>query len=214
MPRFISSGGPSWEAGLRRLIDGAVAGLGLALGSIVLAAIAIVLRLSQGPPVLFFQERVGKDDCSFSLVKFRTMSDARGPDGEFLPDDERITTVGRVLRRLSLDELPELWNVLVGDMSLVGPRPLPTRYLSRYSPSERRRHTVRPGLTGWAQIHGRNQLGWDDRLAMDVWYVDHRTPALDVRILLKTVGLVLRGTGVSGHGTMTMPEFRPPNGDR
>ena len=176
--------------------------------------IAVVLRVSQGRPVLFFQDRVGKDERSFSLVKFRTMSDARGPDGELLPDDDRITGVGRVLRRLSLDELPELWNVLVGDMALVGPRPLPTRYLSRYRPSERRRHEVRPGLTGWAQIHGRNELGWDDRLAMDVWYVDHRSPGLDAQILVRTVGLVLKGTGVGGQGTMTMPELRPPAEDR
>jgi sugar transferase EpsL len=180
---------------------------------VLFVAIAVLVRLTQGPPVLFFQDRVGKGERTFSLVKFRTMSDARGSEGELLPDDARITPIGRVLRRLSLDELPELWNVLIGDMSLVGPRPLPTRYLSRYSPSERRRHEVRPGLTGWAQIHGRNELGWDDRLEMDVWYVDHRSPALDAKILMRTVGLVLRGTGVGGQGTMTMPELRPPTAD-
>lgn len=213
MPRVISSAALLWEHELRRLIDTVVAALGLALGSVPLFVVAVVLRLTQGSPVLFFQDRIGKGERPFPLVKFRTMSDARGSDGELLPDDDRITSVGRLLRRLSLDELPELWNVLTGDMALVGPRPLPTRYLPRYTPLERRRHEVRPGLTGWAQIHGRNELGWDDRLAMDVWYVDHRSPTLDARILLRTVSLVLRGTGVGGQGTMTMPELRPPTGD-
>jgi lipopolysaccharide/colanic/teichoic acid biosynthesis glycosyltransferase len=143
------------------------------------------------------------------LIKFRTMTDARGPDGALLPDEERLTPLGRWLRSTSLDELPELWNVLRGDMSLVGPRPLPVTYLERYTPTEARRHEVRPGLTGWAQVNGRNGVNWDERLAMDVWYVDNRSPLLDLRILLRTVAVVLRRKGISGEGTATMRELRP-----
>jgi sugar transferase EpsL len=177
----------------------------------LLTVIALLVRLRLGSPVLFRQERLGLGGRPFVLVKFRTMTDDVDPaTGSPLPDDERLTALGRWLRATSLDELPELWNVVRGDMALVGPRPLPIRYLDRYSAEERRRHEVRPGLTGWAQVNGRNAVGWDDRLAMDVWYVDHRSLLLDLRILWRTVRLVLRREGISGEGTDTMPELRPP----
>ena len=141
------------------------------------------------------------------MVKFRTMTDARGPDGALLPDADRLTPFGRFLRSTSLDELPELWNVLRGDMSLVGPRPLLMRYLDRYTPEQARRHEVRPGITGLAQVHGRNALSWDERLALDVDYVDRASFGLDVRILFKTVVQVVRRDGITAHGEATMPEF-------
>lgn len=175
----------------------------------VLVVVAIVLWIKQGRPILFVHERAGRHGQPFRLVKFRTMTEATDANGQVRPDAERVTTVGRVLRRLSLDELPELWNVLVGDMALVGPRPLPIRYLPRYRETELRRHHVRPGLTGWAQINGRNALEWDDRLALDVWYVDHRSFTLDMRILARTVGVVVGGSGVGGNGVVTMSELRP-----
>ena len=198
------------DQGLRRLVDALVATGVLIAGLPLLVTISLLLWIRQGRPILFFQERIGKDEEPFQLVKFRTMSDGSTRDGALLPDDVRLTPIGRVLRRLSLDELPELWNVITGTMAIVGPRPLPTRYLTRYTSLERRRHQVRPGLTGWAQIHGRNEVNWDDRLAMDVWYVDHRSLALDAKIVVKTISTVLRGVGIGGPGTDTMPEFRPP----
>lgn len=143
------------------------------------------------------------------MRKFRTMTDARDGAGNVLPDAERLTAFGRWLRSTSLDELPELWNVVRGDMSLVGPRPLPLSYLPRYTPVEARRHEVRPGLTGWAQVNGRNATSWEERLAMDVWYVDNRSLWLDVRILVKTVATVLRRDGISADGEATMTELRP-----
>jgi sugar transferase EpsL len=175
----------------------------------VMLVVAVVIWGSDGRPILFVHDRVGRKEQPFQLVKFRTMTEPTHSAGQLSPDDERVTRVGRTLRTLSLDELPELWNVLVGDMALVGPRPLPTRYLARYHESERRRHEVRPGLTGWAQVNGRNALGWDDRFALDVWYVDHRSFVLDLRILVRTVGVVLGGRGIGGNGVMTMTELRP-----
>jgi len=173
--------------------------------------VALAVRVGHGSPPLFRHERLGHRGEPFEVLKFRTMTDARDEHGALLPDEERLTRLGRWLRATSLDELPELWNVLRGEMSPVGPRPLPTAYLARYTAQEARRHEVRPGLTGWAQVNGRNALGWDDRLALDVWYVEHRTLRLDLRILWRTVAVVARRDGISGEGTDTMPELRPDN---
>lgn len=192
---------------LKRCIDVVGSLMGLVLLAPVMAVVAVLVRRNLGPPVLFHQERAGLRGEPFRLHKFRSMTDSRGPDGELLPDSDRLPSFGQRLRSSSLDELPELWNVLLGDMSLVGPRPLPTAYLDRYRPEERRRHDVRPGITGWAQINGRNSVGWDERLDLDVWYVDNRSLALDVRILLRTVGSVLGRRGISEAGVLTMTEL-------
>ncbi|MGD9854126.1 MAG: sugar transferase [Planctomycetaceae bacterium] len=173
----------------------------------LLGIVAVLVRLKLGSPVLFVQHRPGRGCRSFRLLKFRTMTDARGPDGQLLPDDVRMTRFGQFLRSSSLDELPELWNVVRGDMSLVGPRPLLERYVARYSPEQARRHEVRPGITGWAQVNGRNRSGWDERLAMDVWYVDHMRFRLDLWILLRTVIKVVRQDDITAVGCATMPEF-------
>jgi len=164
-------------------------------------AVAALVRIGMGPPVLFRHTRTGLKGRLFTLYKFRTMR-ASGGD-----DEARLTMVGRLLRSLSLDELPQLWNVLRGDMSLVGPRPLLPQYLGRYTPEQARRHEVRPGITGLAQVSGRNALGWSEKFTLDVWYVDHRSVALDLRILLRTVTAVVRRAGVSAPGAATMPEF-------
>ncbi len=169
--------------------------------------IALLVRLRLGTPVLFRQQRPGQGGVPFELVKFRTMTDTVGPDGQLLPDAERLTPFGRLLRSTSLDELPELLNVLRGEMSLVGPRPLLMEYLPLYTQEQARRHEVPPGITGWSQVHGRNAVDWPTRLACDVWYVDHRSLALDVRILLTTVGRVLRREGVTAPGEATMHKF-------
>jgi sugar transferase EpsL len=194
---------------LKRGIDLVVASVALILLSPVIGALAVVVRWRHGTPVFFAQERAGRHGRTFVLHKFRTMTDARGPDGAPLPDGQRLTALGRWMRATSLDELPELWNVVRGEMSLVGPRPLPVAYLGRYTAEEARRHAVRPGLTGWAQVNGRNRIGWDERLAMDVWYVDHRSLALDLRILERTVATVVRRDGINGEGAATMHELRP-----
>ena len=191
----------------KRALDVTVATVALVLGAPVLLAVAGAIRLTLGAPVLFSQERPGLHARPFRLRKFRTMTTATDASGRPLPDDRRLTPLGRWLRATSLDELPELWNVLRGEMSLVGPRPLLVEYLPRYTPEQARRHDVRPGLTGWAQVHGRNAVGWEERLALDVWYVDHRSFGLDLRILARTVGLVLRREGVHAPGAATMPAF-------
>ena len=160
-----------------------------------------------GSPVLFKQQRPGLHGKPFMMSKFRTMTDARDGDGNLLPDADRLTRLGRFLRSTSLDELPELFNVLKGDMSLVGPRPLLMRYLDRYTPEQARRHEVRPGITGWAQINGRNALSWEDKFTLDVWYVDHCSLLLDMRIILQTIWKVLRREGISQEGEATMSEF-------
>ncbi len=196
---------------VRRCLDVVFASLALAVGTPVLAVISMLLRRRYGRPTLFRQTRLGLGGKPFELLKFRTMTDERGPDGTLLPDAERLTPVGRTLRLSSLDELPELWNVLRGDMSLVGPRPLPVTYRGRFTANEARRMEVRPGLTGWAQIQGRNSLDWDKRLALDVWYVDHRSLWLDLRILIRTVRVVLTRQGVAADGSATMHELRPPS---
>ncbi len=180
----------------KRALDILASAAGLILLSPVLAVTAVLVRILIGSPVLFRQVRPGFSERPFTLLKFRTMLEERDSKGEPLPDLHRLTPFGRFLRRLSLDELPELWNVLKGDMSLVGPRPLLMRYLPYYSPRARLRFTVPPGITGWSQIHGRNESSWDERLANDVWYVDHAGLALDLKILLATIARVFRGSGV------------------
>ncbi|GAB4459012.1 MAG: sugar transferase [Anaerolineae bacterium] len=172
-----------------------------------LAVIALLVRVKLGAPVLFRQQRPGLHGRPFTIYKFRTMTDARDAKGQFLPDADRLTAFGRLLRRTSLDELPELFNVLRGEMSLVGPRPLLMQYLDRYTPEQARRHEVRPGITGWAQVNGRNALTWEEKFALDVWYVDHQSLWLDLKIILLTIWSVLRREGISQQGHATMPEF-------
>ena len=192
---------------MKRLLDVVGAGVGLVVLSPVMAVVAVLVRVKLGSPVLFRQERAGLGGRPFLLTKFRSMTDARGPDGELLPDAARLTRFGAFLRSTSLDELPELVHVLRGEMSLVGPRPLPTAYLDRYSARQSRRHEVRPGLTGWAQVNGRNTSGWPERLEADVWYVDHRSLRLDLRIIGRTLRVVLGRGGISQEGEATMTEF-------
>ena len=198
---------PSSGPLMKRLLD-LVCSLSALLALVpLLAVLALLVRVKLGAPVLFVQERPGRGGQLFRMLKFRTMTDARDAAGALRPDAERLTRFGRWLRATSLDELPELWNVLRGDMSLVGPRPLLAHYLPRYSPEQARRHEVRPGITGWAQVNGRNALSWDDKFRLDVWYVDHRSFALDLRILALTVSKVLRRDGISAAGEATVPEF-------
>jgi len=196
----------------RRTVDIVVAAVALALLSPVLAVLALLVRIRLDSPVLFRQQRAGLGGEPFKLLKFRTMADGRDSSGTLLPDGRRLAPFGMRLRSLSLDELPELWNIMKGDMSFIGPRPLPTAYLPRYTLTEHRRHEVRPGLTGWAQVNGRNSVGWDQRLAMDVWYVDHRSLWLDLRIMAKSVGTVVARSGISADGQATMAELRPELG--
>lgn len=194
---------------MKRAVDLCTSAVALVVLAPVMAVIAVVVRLSMGSPVFFVQQRAGRDAVPFGLLKFRTMRHAGSDDLNPLHDMDRITRIGRVLRRTSLDELPSLINVLRGDMSLVGPRPLPVTYVARYTPAQARRLAVRPGLTGWAVVHGRNHLGWDERFDLDCWYVDHRSLLLDLRILLRTVGVVFGGVGVNRDERTTMDEFRP-----
>ena len=192
----------------KRLFDLFASALGLLLLSPVIAVLAWQIRRKLGSPVLFRQTRPGLHGKPFQMVKFRTMRDAIGPDGQPLPDSERMTPFGSFLRSASLDELPELWNVLKGDMSLVGPRPLLMEYLPLYSPEQARRHEVRPGITGWAQVNGRNAISWEDKFKLDVWYVDHCSLWLDLRILWMTVRKVLVRDGISAEGQATVEYFR------
>jgi len=198
----------------KRLFDIAIASLAVVLLLPIVLLLAAAIRCCMGSPVLFRQVRPGKNGRPFTLLKFRTMSDARNPDGTTQPDEERLTPLGRILRRTSLDELPQLWNVLRGDMSLVGPRPLLMQYLDRYTPEQARRLEVKPGITGWAQINGRNAISWDEKFALDVWYVDHRSLQLDLRILWKTFVKVLRREGISAADHCTMPEFMGSDASR
>lgn len=192
---------------LKRAIDIVGAGVGLIVLSPVLAVAAVAVWISIGRPILFRQVRPGLHERPFTMWKLRTMSDARDSSGQLLYDGDRLTRVGRMLRANSIDELPELWNVLRGVMSLVGPRPLLTAYLGRYTPEQARRHDVKPGLTGWAQINGRNAISWDEKFKLDVWYVDNRSVWLDLRILAATVGQVFRRRGINSAESATMPEF-------
>ena len=192
---------------LSRLIEVIVAGVLLLAGSPVMALLVVAIAISFRGNPLFRQNRIGRGERPFTLYKFRTMTDKRGPSGTPLPDAERLTALGRFLRTYSLDELPQLWNVLKGDMSLVGPRPLFAHYLPRYTPFQRRRHEVRPGITGWAQVNGRNALTWEQRFELDVWYVDNWSLGLDLKILWLTLCALLRREGISQPGHVTMPEF-------
>jgi lipopolysaccharide/colanic/teichoic acid biosynthesis glycosyltransferase len=194
---------------LKRTFDLAAVILTAPLWLPLVALLAVLVRVKLGSPVFFRQKRPGRREAIFELIKFRTMTDARDAAGDLLPDAVRLTFFGKWLRGTSLDELPELLNVLRGEMSLVGPRPLLVQYLERYSPEQKRRHEVPPGLTGWAQINGRNALSWDEKFKLDVWYVDHRSFWLDVRILFRTVWQVVSRQGISAPGDATMPEFRP-----
>lgn len=193
---------------LKRALDLVGAAVALALAAIPMAIIAAAIRITDGTPVIFSMDRPGQHGRIFAMYKFRTMRNATDATGNPLPDAERITRLGSWLRSTSLDELPELFNVLRGDMSLVGPRPLRTEYLSRYSPRQARRHEVRPGITGLAQVEGRNTLSWEERFELDVSYVDTWTLPGDVKILLRTVRAVVGREGISHEGHATMPEFR------
>jgi lipopolysaccharide/colanic/teichoic acid biosynthesis glycosyltransferase len=180
----------------------------LALLLPVLAVLALVVRMKLGSPVLFRQRRPGKDEKIFELVKFRTMTQARDADGRLLPDDARLTGLGRWMRSASVDELPQLSNVLRGELSFVGPRPLLVEYLPRYTPEQARRHAVKPGITGWAQVNGRNAITWEEKFALDTWYVDHWTLTLDAKILWMTVARVVGRHGIAQAGQATMEEFQ------
>lgn len=192
---------------LKRLFDISAAALALLILSPVLAIVAWQINRIMGSPVLFRQIRPGLNGKPFEMIKFRTMKDAVDAQGNPLPDSERLTPFGQFLRSSSLDELPELWNVLKGDMSLVGPRPLLMEYLPLYTPEQYRRHEVRPGVTGWAQINGRNALSWEEKFRLDVWYVDNRSLWLDIKILFLTVKKVVVRDGISADGEATMPKF-------
>jgi lipopolysaccharide/colanic/teichoic acid biosynthesis glycosyltransferase len=191
----------------KRCLDFTAATLGLLLLSPLLALLALLVRWRLGAPILFCQQRPGLHGRPFLLVKFRTMTDARSPDGNLLSDAERLPPFGRFLRATSLDELPELWNVLKGEMSLVGPRPLLMEYLPLYSPEQARRHHVRPGITGWAQVKGRNALTWGKKFTLDIWYVDHLSFWLDLKTIWLTVWQVMRQDGISARGEATMTRF-------
>ena len=190
------------------MFDLIIASLALILLSPIMASIAVLVRLRLGHPVLFRQHRPGLHEQPFAILKFRTMTDSRDAQGRLLPAAQRLTPFGRFLRSTSLDELPELFNVLKGEMSLVGPRPLRMRYLERYTLEQKRRHAVKPGITGWAQVNGRNAITWEERFRLDVWYVDHVSLGLDLRIILMTIWKVLRRENISQPGHVTIEEFK------
>jgi lipopolysaccharide/colanic/teichoic acid biosynthesis glycosyltransferase len=192
----------------KRVFDVVVSATALLIGAPVLLAVALAVRLTAGSPVLFVQERPGLHGKSFKILKFRTMRHALDEDGRLLPDEARLTRAGRFIRATSLDELPSLWNVLRGDMSIVGPRPLLVDYLPLYSPEQARRHDVKPGLTGWAQVNGRNAISWEDKFRMDVWYVENQSLRLDLRIVWMTLSKVLRSEGINQPGHATMERFK------
>ncbi|MGA2596470.1 MAG: sugar transferase [Bryobacteraceae bacterium] len=188
-------------------MDRSLAGAGLLAFSPLMLSLACLIRLRMGSPVLVRQIRIGYRGRQFRFLKFRTMTNARDSFGRLLPDERRLTPLGRFLRASSLDELPQMWNVLKGEMSLVGPRPLLPEYLPRYNARQRRRHDIKPGITGWAQVNGRNALTWERKFDLDVWYVDNWSLSLDVKILWMTLLKVIRREGISQHGHATMPEF-------
>lgn len=192
---------------IKRALDILGAAFGLIVFSPILIVTALRIRREMGSPVLFRQTRPSRHGKPFQMIKFRTMRDAIDADGRPLPDAERLTKLGRFLRASSLDELPELWNVLKGDMSLVGPRPLLMEYLPLYSPKQARRHEVRPGVTGWAQVNGRNAISWDEKFALDIWYVDNRSLWLDMKIIWLTIRKVIKREGISAAGEATMSKF-------
>ena len=192
---------------MKRLFDMAFSAVALLMLAIPLLILAGAVRWKLGTPVLFRPTRVGLGSQPFKVVKFRTMTDARGPDGQLLPDEDRLTPFGSFLRRSSLDELPQFWCVLIGTMSVIGPRPLPPKYLPFYSPAQARRHLVRPGISGWAQINGRNSLSWEEKFRLDTWYVDHRSFWLDLKIIWLTIGIVIQRQGINATGDVTVPDF-------
>jgi len=194
---------------IKRAIDISVSLLVLVIFSPLLAVIALLIRATMGSPVLFRHQRPGLNEKIFTLYKFRTMTENRDEEGNLLPNDERLTPVGRIVRTLSLDELPQLWNILKGELSLVGPRPLLTAYLDIYTPEQRRRHNVKPGITGLAQVNGRNEISFNERFAMDVLYVDNWSLWLDIKILLKTVPKVFKREGIGRDGQTTLKLFDP-----
>lgn len=197
-----------YERYIKRVLDILLSGGALLILWPVLLVTAILVRTKLGSPVIFCQERPGKDEKIFKLYKFRSMTDARDEKGQLLPDAVRLTKFGKLLRSTSLDELPELWNILRGDMSIVGPRPLLVKYLPLYNAEQKRRHDVRPGLTGWAQVNGRNALSWEEKFRLDVWYVENLSFATDVKTVFMTVKNVLRREGISSENAATMEEFR------
>jgi len=192
---------------IKWFLDIFVSAVGLLFLSPFMIVAALMVRVILGSPVLYKQVRPGLFGKPFTIYKFRTMTDKKDTHGNLLPDNERMSSLGLYLRAISLDELPELFNVIKGDMSIVGPRPLLMQYLDRYTPEQARRHDVKPGLTGWAQINGRNAVSWEEKFKLDVWYVDNRSLWLDIQIILKTVVKVLKREGVSGEGQATMSEF-------
>jgi sugar transferase EpsL len=192
---------------IKRLFDLISSAAGLIAINPLLVVLAVLVRLKLGSPILFRQQRPGLGGKAFVIYKFRTMTDQRDASGNLLPDSQRLPAFGRFLRNTSFDELPELLNVLKGDMSIVGPRPLMMKYLGRYSPEQARRHEVKPGITGWAQINGRNAISWEDKFKLDVWYVDNRTFWLDVKIILKSIWMVIAREGITQQGRATMDEF-------
>ena len=196
-----------YEAYVKRLLDLVLSAVALLLLSPVILVVAILVRCNLGAPVIFCQERPGKDEEIFKLYKFRSMTDACDAYGELLPDELRLTRFGRFLRSTSLDELPELWNIFKGDMSIVGPRPLLVKYLPLYNEEQRHRHDVTPGLTGWAQVHGRNLCSWEEKFDYDIWYVDHVSFMLDLQIIFLTVKAVLKREGISSETSETMEDF-------
>lgn len=198
---------------MKRLLDIIVSASMLVILAPILILLAVLVWYRLGSPMLFRQMRPGKDGRPFLMVKFRTMRDVRDAAGNPLPDSERLTSFGRFLRSTSLDELPELFNVLKGEMSLVGPRPLLMEYLPLYSPQQARRHEVPPGVTGWAQVNGRNALSWDEKFDLDIWYVDNRSIWLDLKILVLTTYKVLKRLGISAEGEATMPRFTGASGN-
>jgi lipopolysaccharide/colanic/teichoic acid biosynthesis glycosyltransferase len=191
----------------KRLFDILVAALALLLFSPLLGLLALVIRIKLGTPIFFRQQRPGLHGRPFTLIKFRTMTDKRDAQGSLLPDAERLTKFGQFLRASSLDELPELWNVLKGEMSLVGPRPLLMQYLPLYTPEQTRRHEARPGITGWAQVNGRNTLSWEEKFALDVWYVDNHTFWLDMKIIFLTLWKIVKRDDINQPGQATMKPF-------
>ncbi|GAB4224844.1 MAG: sugar transferase [Stanieria sp.] len=193
---------------IKWLIDRVAAAIALLLFSPVILSVAIAVELNMGSPVIFAQNRPGKNGRIFKFYKFRTMTDARDTEGNLLSDGERLTEFGEFLRRTSLDELPQLWNVLTGDMSFIGPRPLLVEYLDRYTPEQARRHEVLPGITGWAQINGRNSLSWEEKFSLDVEYIDNWSLWLDCKIMLLTLWKVIKKEGISQEGFATSEEFK------
>jgi sugar transferase EpsL len=198
---------------MQRLVDIVLSFLGLLVLSPIILVIGVIILLTTGAPVLFKQRRPGLRAKPFIFYKFRTMNQERNKDGKLLPDQDRITKLGKLLRKTSLDELPSFLNVIKGDMNLVGPRPLLMEYLDRYTPEQNRRHEVNPGITGWAQVNGRNAITWEEKFELDVWYVDNQSFWLDLKILFITIWKVLEGEGISNSGFATMPEFMGTNNE-